>query len=153
MQPTEPPRSTRQPNWHRMEKQAASPGRSSKNHLPSQSLNSANKKQPVKTQKPPERKDGGSATLQTLSVPLFVLFWFSTSLFKQEITHCCRCIHLHRARIQPRSNSDSYRVCSRSAGSTVSQGNRTRSHLESIPRVYLSIGQTTLVLSDAGQHT
>lgn len=61
--------------------------------------------------------------------------WSSTSLFKQEMTHCCRCIHPHRARIQPRSNSDSYRVCSRSAGNTVSQGNRTRSHLESIRSV------------------
>lgn len=30
MQPTEPPLSIRQPNWHRMEKQAASPRRSSK---------------------------------------------------------------------------------------------------------------------------
>lgn len=35
MQPTERPLSIRQPNWHRMEKQAASPRRSSKNSSPS----------------------------------------------------------------------------------------------------------------------
>lgn len=45
VQPTEPPLSTRQPNWHRMEKQAASPGRSSQknnHHLHPQSLSDAN---------------------------------------------------------------------------------------------------------------
>lgn len=66
--------------------------------------------------------------------PAFSPF-FPPAAFKQEMTHCCRCIHLHRARIRPRSNSGSYRVCSRSAGSTVSRGNRTRSHLESIRSV------------------
>lgn len=63
---------------------------------------------------------------------LYVCLQIWKGNIKEEITYWRRCIHLHRVCILLRSNSDSYRVCSRSVGNTVSPANRTRSHLELI---------------------
>lgn len=62
----------------------------------------------------------------------FVLVFEIGLQFKQEMTHCCRCIHLHPACIQAHNNSDSYRAYSCNAGNTVSPRSHTHSHLESI---------------------
>ena len=63
----------------------------------------------------------------------------NANLKKKEMTHWCRCIHLHQVCIQIHSNSGSYRACSCSAGNTSSPTHRTHSHLELIWKFILAI--------------
>lgn len=70
MHRTEPPLSTRQPNWHRREKQAASPGRSGQKknyHLQPQSFSDANGNS-LRNDKSSDPKDGRGVALLLPSI-------------------------------------------------------------------------------------